>query len=79
MKKNEEKKNEIGVRFLGVPLGENVDELAVDWELAAAGLRHFDVGPVEPEVGGVVPIHILVIISLVGMHGVMPSRHFSYY
>ena len=40
---------------LGVPLGEDVDELAVDGELAARSLRHFHVGAVEPEVGGVVP------------------------
>jgi hypothetical protein len=43
---------------LRIPLGENMDELPVDRELSTAGLRHLHVGAVEPEVGGVVPVHI---------------------
>ncbi len=44
--------------YLRIPLGENMDELPVDRELSTAGLRHLHVGAVEPEVGGVVPVHI---------------------
>jgi hypothetical protein len=44
--------------YLRIPLGENMDELPVDRELATAGLRHLYVGAVESEVGGVVPVHI---------------------
>ena len=44
--------------YLRIPLCENMDELPVDRELSTAGLRHLHVGAVEPEVGGVVPVHI---------------------